>query len=154
MIEPLWWLTVTFYWYGKRTCCFDCIIYRTLGVLAKADRIFKKLLFGWLPQTQSAHGAKLRWKDKVRQDLGIPGSDWYCLREDKIAWRDVCQDSTSIRQLSHMGRKAIAMVWSTTSGGKHHPLDGCTSMVQWCVCAWVGVWRKTNRTECMISSDG
>ena len=106
-------------------------------MLAKADRIFKKLLFGWLPQTQSAHGAKLRWRDKVRQDLkrlGIPGSDWYCLCEDKIAWRDVCQDSTSIRQLRHMGRKAIVMVWSTTSGGKHHPLDGCTSMVQWCVC--------------------
>ena len=33
------------------------------------DRIPKKLLFGWLPQTRPAHGAKLRWRDKVRQDL-------------------------------------------------------------------------------------
>ena len=27
----------------------------------------------------------------------------------------------------------LAIVWSTTSGGEHHPLDGSTSMVQWCV---------------------
>ena len=42
------------------------------------DRIPKKLLFGWLPQTRPAHGAELRWRDKVRQDLkrfSIPERD-------------------------------------------------------------------------------
>ena len=27
------------------------------------------MLFGWLPQKRPAHGAKLCWRDKVRQDL-------------------------------------------------------------------------------------
>jgi len=27
------------------------------------------------------------------------------------------------------GEEMLAMVWSTTSGGEHHPLDGSTSMV-------------------------
>jgi len=54
-----------------------------LGHMAKMsdDRIPKKLLFGWLPQTRPAHRAKLRWRDKMRQDLkrfSIPESDWYC----------------------------------------------------------------------------
>ena len=57
------------------------------------DRIPKKLLFGWLPQTLPAHGAKLRWRDKVRQDLKrftIPENYWYRLCEDRIALRGVC----------------------------------------------------------------
>ena len=29
----------------------------------------KKQLFGWLPQKCPAHGAKLRWQDKIHQDL-------------------------------------------------------------------------------------
>ena len=29
----------------------------------------KKLSFGWLPKKCPAHGAKLCWRDKVRQDL-------------------------------------------------------------------------------------
>ena len=42
-----------------------------------------------------AHGVKLRWRDKVRQDLKrfrISEKDWYRLYEDRIAWRGVCQD--------------------------------------------------------------
>ena len=36
---------------------------------------------------------------------------------------------------SAMGEEMLAIVWSTTSGGEHHPLDDSTSMVfngQWC----------------------
>ena len=41
---------------------------------------------------------------------------------------------TSVRQLGHGERNLNAShSLSTTSGGEHHPLDGSTSMVQWCV---------------------
>ena len=33
------------------------------------DRIPKKLLSGWLPQSWPAHRSKLKWRDKVRQHL-------------------------------------------------------------------------------------
>ncbi len=32
-------------------------------------RIPNKMLFGWLPQRRSAHGTKMRWRDRVRIDL-------------------------------------------------------------------------------------
>ena len=41
-----------------------------------------------------------------------------------------------------MGEETLAKVWSTTSGGEHHPLDGSTSesMVNGvCVCVCVHV---------------
>ena len=43
---------------------------RCLGHTARMDdvRIPKRLLFGWLPRSRPAHGAKLRWRDKVRKD--------------------------------------------------------------------------------------
>ena len=44
---------------------------RWLGHVARMPdtRHSKQMLFGWLPQKHPAHGAKLRWRDKVRQDL-------------------------------------------------------------------------------------
>ena len=47
---------------------------RCLGHITRMSdtRQPKKLLFGWLPQKRPTHGAKLRGRDKVRQDL------WKC----------------------------------------------------------------------------
>ena len=44
---------------------------RWVGHVAKTSDVRhpKRLLFGWFPQKHPAHGAKLRWRDKVRQDL-------------------------------------------------------------------------------------
>ena len=59
-----------------------------LGHTTRMDdvRIPKRLLFGWLPQPQPAHGAKLRWRDKVRQDqkrFSIAEADWHRLAKDR-----------------------------------------------------------------------
>ena len=40
-----------------------------------------------------AHGVKLCWRDKVRQDLksfGIPESSWYARAQERSVWRDLC----------------------------------------------------------------
>ena len=50
---------------------------RWLGHVARmsANKHPKKLLFGWFPQKCPAHGTKLHWRDKVRQDLKKCGID-------------------------------------------------------------------------------
>ena len=60
--------------FGMETSIKDFLSVRRLRWLGHTarmgdDRIPKKLLSGWLPQIQPVHGAKLRWRDKVRQDL-------------------------------------------------------------------------------------
>ena len=75
------------------------------------DRIPKKLLFGWL---RPARGAKLRWRDKVRQDLKrftILERDWYRLCEDTIVWRGVCQDG--LQKVQHAGTHTAQFVCET-----------------------------------------
>ena len=80
----------------------------------QGDRIPEKFLFEWLPQTRPAHGSKLSWRDKVRQDLkrfGIPKSDWYSLCEDRIAWRGVCQDG--LQRIQNAGTHTAELVCET-----------------------------------------
>ena len=58
----------------------------------------KRLLFGWFPQKRPAHGAKLRWWDKVHQDLkkcGITESSWYAEAQDRAKWKSLCQSELS-----------------------------------------------------------
>ena len=52
----------------------------------------KKLLFGWLLQKRPAHGAKLRWQDKIPLNLkncGISESSWYMEAQDHTRWRTI-----------------------------------------------------------------
>ena len=72
-----------------------------LGHLARMDedRIPKKLLFGWLPQRRPAHGTKLRWKDKVRQDLkrfGIDEASWFRVAQERGLWRARCKEGLDV----------------------------------------------------------
>ena len=68
---------------------------RWLGHVARMsdDRMPKRILFGWLPQKRPAHGVKLRWRDKVRQDfrsLSINDSLWYQQAQDRSLWKQLC----------------------------------------------------------------
>ena len=50
----------------------------------------KQLLFGWLPETRPAHGPRLRWKDRVRDELkllGISLKEWYQAAQHRQEWR-------------------------------------------------------------------
>ena len=52
-----------------------------------------KLLVGWLLQKCPAHGVRLRWQDKIHQDLkkcGISKSSWYIEAQDHTRWRTTC----------------------------------------------------------------
>ena len=70
---------------------------RWLGHLARMDdsRIPKKILFGWLPQCRPAHGTKLRWRDRVRQDLkkfNISEGNWFHVAQERGPWRAICRE--------------------------------------------------------------
>ena len=83
--------------FGMEISIKDLLSVRRVRWLDHTSRMSgeRKLLFGWLPKTRPVHGAKLRWRDKVRQDLEgftIPESDWYCLCEGRITWRGVRQE--------------------------------------------------------------
>ncbi len=56
---------------------------RWLGHLVQLDkeRIPKKILFGWLPESRPTHGTKLRWRDRVRKTL-IEEKIWYVMVQD------------------------------------------------------------------------
>ena len=105
--------------FGMETSMKDLISVRRLCWLGhtlrmSGDRIPKKLLLGWLSQTQPAHGAKLRWRNKARQDLKrftIPESNWYHLCENRIVWRDVRQDG--LQRVQNAGSHTAQFVCET-----------------------------------------
>ena len=54
------------------------------------DHLPKQLLFGWLPQVRPAHGPRLRWKDRVADNLGKLGvAQWYQVAQERSEWRSI-----------------------------------------------------------------
>ena len=50
----------------------------------------KRLLFGLFSQKRPAHGVKLHWWDKIKQDLksfSIPETSWYVWAQERGVWR-------------------------------------------------------------------
>jgi len=65
-----------------------------LGHVARmpADRLPRKLLFGWLPHRRPAHGPRLRWKDRVQADLQkCDIREWFQQCQDRPVWRELCR---------------------------------------------------------------
>ena len=61
------------------------------------SRTPKCLLFGWFSQERPIRGVKLRWRDKVRQDLksfSIPETSWYVQAQERSVWRDLCREGS------------------------------------------------------------
>ena len=53
------------------------------------ERTPKQLFFGWLPKMCATHGQRLRWRDKVRQnlrDFQIEEGAWYQLAQERNHW--------------------------------------------------------------------
>ena len=69
---------------------------RWLGHLARMSdsRTSKKLLFGWLLQKHPAHGAKLRWQDKVLKTFNVPDTSWYIKAQEHSIWRNLCSEGS------------------------------------------------------------
>ena len=69
---------------------------RWLGNAARMsdDRISKRILFGWLPQTRPDHGVKLKWCGKVKQDLKSfsISKSWYHQGQDRCLWKQLVNE--------------------------------------------------------------
>ena len=86
---------------------------RWLGHLARMSnsRIPKRLLFGWLLQKHPAHGAKLRWWDKVRQDLktfNVPETSWYIKTQEHSVWRNLCSEGSLQLLVASIGPSVLS----------------------------------------------
>ena len=64
-----------------------------LGHVARMDidRMPKRMLFGWLPQTRPQGGPRRRWRDVVRCDLraiAMSDENWYDAALSRTSWRE------------------------------------------------------------------
>ena len=83
------------------------------GVARMPDTVHrKKLLFGWLPQKRSAHGAKLCWWDKVHQYLKqckISETSWYLEAQDHTKWRAICSAGLNQHVMAPLSANHLSM---------------------------------------------
>ena len=60
-----------------------------------ADRLPMKVLYGELVEKRLQHGAKLRWRDRVKSDLMVTGigiDHWFEMAQNRGEWRCQCVD--------------------------------------------------------------
>ena len=79
-------------WRHLRRICY--LLDGCVGLVIQQEWMMSGSLRGCCLGGCLAHGAKLRWRDKVRQDLKrfcIAEAGWYCLAQDRTIWRDLCQ---------------------------------------------------------------
>ena len=56
------------------------------------DRFPKMLCVGWLEKTRPPENPRLRWKDRITDDLKTVGinANWYHPAQNRQAWREAC----------------------------------------------------------------
>lgn len=94
-----------------------------LGHVARMpeERLPKKLLFGWLPQTRPAHGPRLRWKDRVADDLKrLNIHDWYAVAQDRAQWRGATRTVTEAPPVKAFPCSACGRSFKSSTGRTRH----------------------------------
>ena len=97
---------------------------RWLGHTARMDghRLPKKVLFGWLPQRQPAHGTKIKWRDRMRKDMmkfKIEEKGWFSLAQERSSWRGKCRaglEEATRKRVEEDELKCTANVMRSTGG--------------------------------------
>ena len=118
--------------FGMEESLEDMIIarrLRRLGHIARMDdgRIPKKMLFGWLPQHRPTHGARMRWRDRVRKDLRkfkIRENNWFRVSQERDMWREVCRAGLEHATQTRLGKDEMRR--SNAGRGSHS--DAVTSL--------------------------
>ena len=80
----------------------------------------KRLLFGWLLQKRPAHGAKFRWRDKVRQDLktfNVLETSWYIKAQECSVWRNLCSEGSLQLLVANTGSSVLSFECTVCSFG-------------------------------------
>ena len=108
-----------------------------------SDRLPKQLLFGWLPQIRPAHGPRLRWKDRIADDLRkVQVVDWYQVAHEQGEWRSVAHTLLQTPTTSGVSCSLCCRSFKSAAGLARHkcinvrqlPIEGQPGAKQYLVC--------------------